>query len=353
MEVQVVPSVRIHSHEETAMSGLDGVLLGVALLLGNGPSVTADEFQGWFEEACRSELAIPRPIARRAQTFQYIFIGGFRVGRMPGYFAQNARELGALGIPRRSIHFIYPSSDRTVEENCITVREELFRIAARDSRRLVVIAHSRGACDALSFALNEPEFVNDRVEALFLVQGAFGGTGLADYVLGGGDPMDGQMSRAHRWFARAIGAFERWVFRRGHHDGLIGMSRDASRAYWADLLKVHADAIPLIGPKVFFIESCARPKDLSILQRAMAWYLEAYYGPNDGVVAVVDQTVPGIGTSLGVLNAGHADLTRRAPAARPKRRLRRALSECIVMVVGRPHSPCPDAPLTNRGRSAH
>ena len=176
--------------------------------------------------------------------------------------------------------------------------------------------------NALAFALNEPEFVRDRVEALFLVQGAFGGTALADYVLGEGEPMDGQMPRGHRWLARAIGALEGLLLRRGGQDGLIGLTRDVSRAYWSDLLKTHAEAVPLVGPKVYFIESCARPKDLALFQRAMAWYLGAYYGPNDGVVSVEDQTVPGLGSSLGVLHAGHADLTRRSPASRSNRRLR-------------------------------
>jgi pimeloyl-ACP methyl ester carboxylesterase len=297
--------------------------------------VTSEDFQGWFDAASRGELAIPKPTARNAKGFQYVFIGGFRVGRMPGYFAQNARALRSLGVPRRSIHFVFPSSDRTVEENGDEVREKLRGIAARGGKRLVIIAHSRGACDALAFALNEPEFVSDHVEALFLVQGAFGGTGLAEYVLGEGEPIDGEMPRSHRWLARAIGVFQRFVFRRGHHDGLVGLTRDASRAYWDDLLKTHEAAIRLVGPRVFFIESCARPKDLSIFQRAMAWYLQTYYGPNDGVVAVVDQTLPGIGTSLGVLHAGHADLTRRAPAARSKQRLRRALIQSIVMTIDR------------------
>jgi hypothetical protein len=330
------------------MSGLDGILVGIALLFWGGtaagPSVTADEFQGWFEAASQGELRIPKPAVRRARGFQYVFVGGFRVGRMPGYFAQNADELRALGVPRRSIHFLYPSSRRTVEENCGAVREELLRIAGDGTERLVVIAHSRGACDALAFALNEPEFVRDRVEALFLIQGAFGGTGLADYVLGEGEPMDAQMPQVHRWLARAIGALERLLLKRGRHGGLVGMTRDASRAYWNDLLEAHADAVPLVGPKVYYIESRARPADLALFQRAMAWYLGAYYGPNDGVVAVDDQTIPGIGKSLGVLEAGHADLTRRFPATRSKRRLRRALIRSIVMTVSRDESPAPATP---------
>jgi pimeloyl-ACP methyl ester carboxylesterase len=262
---------------------------------------------------------------------------------MPGYFAQNARELRAHGVPRQSIHFVHPSSGRTVEENRDAVRDEFRRIAGQGPERLVVIAHSRGACDALAFALHEPQFVQDRVEAFFLVQGPFGGSGLADYILGDGQPMDGRMPPGHRWLARLLGTLERLLVKYGKHGGVAGLTREASRAYWRQACAEHAEAVPVIGPKVFYIESRSRPARLALFQRAMSWYLGAYYGPNDGVVAVSDQAVPGLGTSLGVLNAGHADLTRRFPATRAGRTFRQALVRSILMAVGRSGSPSPGA----------
>ena len=52
------------------------------------------------------------------------------------------------------------------------------------------------------------------------------------------------------------------------------------------------------------------------------------------MVALGDQTLPGLGTSLGVLDAGHADLTRRFPATRARRGTRQALIRSILMAVG-------------------
>ena len=88
-----------------------------------------------------------------------------------------------------------------------------------------------------------------------------------------------------------------------------------------------------------YVEANAEPSHLGLFMRAMASYLGAYYGPNDGVVAVEDQTIPGLGTSLGILDAGHADLTRRFPSARMGRGPRRALIRSIVMAVGRSDAP--------------
>jgi pimeloyl-ACP methyl ester carboxylesterase len=320
------------------MIGTQMTLLGLTLLLAGSPeppAIASGEFRGWFEAASRGSLRVPVPVRERARGFQYVFIGGFRAERMPGYFAQNAKELRALGVPRGSIHFLYPSSHRTVDENCDAVRDAFFRIADEAPGRLVVIAHSRGACDAMAFALAHPEFVRDRVAALFLVQGTFGGSGLADYILGDGEPMDRRMPPLHRALAHLLARFERFLLHRGRHGGLEGLTREASRDYWRRALEEHSEALPIVGPKVFYVESEVRPSRLRLFQKATAWYLRTYYGANDGVVARGDQALPGLGTSLGVFDAGHADLTRKFPASRAGRRSRQALIRSIVMAVGR------------------
>ena len=88
-----------------------------------------------------------------------------------------------------------------------------------------------------------------------------------------------------------------------------------------------------MGPKTFYVTSRVPPSRLRFFHRAIATYLQTYYGPNDGMVAVRDQSLPGLGTCLGVLDAGHTDLTHRFPATRAPRRYRRALVQAILMAV--------------------
>jgi pimeloyl-ACP methyl ester carboxylesterase len=317
---------------------VNSLTLLAALLVGQvscGPPVSAAEFMGWFDAALRGELAIPAPVVDRAAGFRYVFVGGLRTSRMPAYFAQNAHELCDFGVPRRFIHIVHPTARFTIEENSDAIRDEFMQIACQGPERLVVIAHSTGGCAALDFALRNPQFVRDRVEAIFLIQTPIGGTGLADYVVGEGHPMDEQMPPGARQAARMLGALERSRMRRGPHAGIPALTRTASRAYWDRMLREHADAVPVVGPRLFYIESVAHPDDLSMLARATGWYLAAYYGPNDGIVCAGDQNLPGLGTRLGVLNAGHSDLTRRFPAARAGRQFRRALVQSILMVIGK------------------
>ena len=212
-------------------------LLGISMWLGMAGSVPAvgpSEFQEWFALASRGKLDLPQDVQRVALSYRYVFVGGLGNEHLGGYFSQNAAELRALGVPRQAIHVINPSSSRTVEENAQTVREQFREIAATGPERLVVIAHSRGACDALAFALRNPRFVQKKVRAIFLVQGPFGGTGLADYVCGEGEPVDGKMPLVHRFLAQRIGkGVEKVISKRGWQDAVEDLKRDESKEFWA------------------------------------------------------------------------------------------------------------------------
>jgi hypothetical protein len=299
------------------------------------PTVTPQEFQAWFDAADDGDLVVPDAVVQGARRFRYVFVGGFANEQMKGYFVQNTKDLHAMGVPRSSIHMIFPSSRETIEESAQSIREAFFTISSRGPERIVVIAHSRGACDALAFALTEPEFIRDHVEALFLVQGAFGGTALADYVVGNGPSMDNRMPARFRIIAGVVANLERGLIRRGHHAGLSGLTRAESQPFWARMLADHANAIPILAPRTFFIRSESRPSRLGRFRRAIGWYLNIYDGPNDGIVAVKDQYIPGLGTSLCILNCGHGDLTCNLTSGRSARRVRRALTQCVAMAVGR------------------
>lgn len=298
------------------------------------PAVRPTDFRNWFDTAREGNLAIPVDVEQEARGLRYVFVAGFLNEKMPSYFAQNAQELRLRGVPRGSIHFIDPSSAKTSEENTAAVRARFLEIARAGDEPLVVIAHSRGACDALAFALANPKFIRQRVRALFLVQGPFGGTSVADYVAGDGPAMDKSIPLPFRAMGKLMTKAERNRLKRGKDGGLSGMTRRASADFWEELLAEHADAIGVVGPKTFYVTTETSPSRLGLFKKTTAWYLTAIAGPNDGLVALEDQSLPELGTVLAVLNAGHSDLTNRFPSALGARRLRRALMQSILMAVG-------------------
>src|SRR4051794_34145604 len=91
---------------EDGMTDIGATLLALSLLqgcAGDAPAVAPDDFRAWFEAASHGRLRIPGAVERRAARFRYVFVGGFGSEAMPGYFAQNATELRAHGVPRRAI----------------------------------------------------------------------------------------------------------------------------------------------------------------------------------------------------------------------------------------------------------
>ena len=292
--------------------------------------LTSARFQANFAHAAESRSSFPPSVTRTAEKYRYVFVGGFLSERMPGYFATNAKELRGMGVPRKAIHFILPSSHETIEGNATEVRSKFEEIAASGDEKLVVIAHSKGACDVLAFALRNPVFVRDHVQALFLLQGPFGGTSIAEYLSGEGAEPDAAIPRRSRTVLNALGRIETYVLGKGKHGGLAGMTPDASRAFWEAHLKNHSDAIAVVGPKTYYVTSATAPSHLRFVQQAMGWYLQVEVGPNDGVVAIRDQSLRGLGTVVATLDAGHSDLTRTRTSSRDKRDYPRALTAAIV-----------------------
>ena len=298
------------------------------------PPVSPETFRCWFEAARQGKLDIPEAVRRDARRYRYVFVEGFWNERMHGYFSRNIQELRALGVPLDAIHTISPSSHQAGESHAAAVRDAFQAVAAHGRERLVVIAHSRGACDALAFALSESDFVRDRVAALFLVQGPFGGTGIADYVTGDGPPTNRSMPPRHRAVVRLLAWFQNLRLAAGSHAGLHEMTRQASRDYWTLASRQQAAALPIVGPKTYFITTESRAPRLRPIRRAFATYLTAYFGPNDGVVVRDDQSLPGLGAIVRLRDIGHNDLTRHFPAGR-RGRTRAALIDAILMTVAR------------------
>jgi len=297
------------------------------------PAISPSTFQEAFTRALESRSSLPPAISRQATNYQYVFVGGYLNERMPGYFAINAKELHAYGIPRRAIHVIQPSSHQTIEENTKLVREKFQEIARSGPEKLVVIAHSKGACDVLAFGLQNPEFIQKHVHAMFLLQGPFGGTSVAEFVSGEGDAPDPAIGWRDRAVLNALGKIEGYFLDRGKHGGLSGLTPEASREFWSSLLRKQHDAIAIVGPKTFYITAATHPSHLRIIQRATGWYLQHGDGPNDGVVALRDQSLPGVGTVLASLDAGHSDLTRSRTSGRVTRDYPRALTAAILSTM--------------------
>lgn len=321
-----------------------GLLTG--LLLGLSPQARAgNAFEEAFRRASAGDLDLTRAQVRAAQGHRYVFIAGFRGDQLPGSFATAEKELRHLGVPRSSLHLIRPETAGTREDAVALLRTRLDAIAKDGGGdRLILIAHSRGATATLDFALRHPDFVRDRVDALYLIQGPFGGSGLADQAAGLGPAIDRQMPTRYRVAARIAAAVFRASAGRKGDQAVREMTTRASRDYWRTLIRDRPDAVAVVGPRTFFIRSSIPPDRLRFFRRALAWYLRTYQGASgDGMVAVADQWLPDLGTVIGTVEAGHSDLAYRRGRSRGTRRLPQALIQAIVVAVAHRDEPATPA----------
>ena len=300
-----------------------------------GTRFSPKEFQSWFDRASEDRTPLPPQVMLIASKYRYVFVGGFLNERLRGYFAANVRELRAAGVARDAIFQILPSSHESIDGNAAEVRSRFEEIAALGPEKLVVIAHSRGACDTLAFALKNPEFVRKHVHAMFFLQGPFGGTLLADYVAGEGSPPDGAMPLRDRAVLSVIGRLEGFFRGRGKLGGLSEMKRQPARDFWTNLLREHRGAVAIVGPKTYYITAATHPSSLRFIQRATGSYLHMEDGPNDGVVALSDQSLAELGTIVANLIAGHHDLTQARTSTKETRSYPRALTHAVLISVAR------------------
>ncbi len=279
--------------------------------------------------------SLPPAVKKKLSAFDYVFVAGFLSEVIPGYFKDNVQFLVDQGVPVSRIKKVFPPSKNDVLTNADVILRSVTEHRDRSARKVVILAHSKGALEALTFALRDPKVFLDHVEALFLLQGPLGGSPVADYISGVGVPVDSKMPQPYRALFENIDKVGGWTSC-WTGNGLSALVRSTAKAGLTDLLEdlqkdeTNAADIRKMSDRIFYIQSRKNPRDMTFAVRAAGWYLETYYGENDGLVLTADQVFSGVGTSLTILRADHADLTNPTPVARTPKALREALMSAIA-----------------------
>jgi len=131
------------------------------------PAPPPSAFARAFDERSRRSappLPLPPDVRAAARRYRYVFVAGFlNEGMRAVYFSDNRRALADAGVDRGAVHVLYPGSGRSVEDNIAELGRTLPALAAAGPEKLVVIGHSKGAVEALGFALGSPAFVRAAV----------------------------------------------------------------------------------------------------------------------------------------------------------------------------------------------
>ena len=181
----------------------------------------------------------------------------------------------------------------SVAANARGLADQIARLPP-DGRRLIVIAHSKGAADALEMIVQRPGLAA-RIDAVVGVAGAFGGSPLAD-----------SLALAYR---ATFGAFPFSSCAEGEGDPMADLEPARRRAWW----NAHGQAIRV---PVYALVSVPTPDRLSAMLLLPQALLAAHSRYNDGMLLAADQLAPN-GRLLGVVNADHVSAAIPYPPGLP------------------------------------
>ncbi len=292
-----------------------------------------------FVPTYAADIAHPNAPASDALTahaadFEYVFIGGFLgdfINRI-GAFAPLGAELRALGVPPSQFHIVCPSSARTVEDNARNfLPSRLAEIAAGTSRKLVVVAYSKGAPEFLTYAFEHPALIEERVEGVFFMEGAFGGSPLADFIETRPAPrLTTRLSNrvGMRSLRRLALLVYPWLA------GVKSVTTSESVHRIEGWLAEYASVIERLHDKLVFVQAWADPKRATYRLKMGTRFITAVTGlKSDGVIPLEAQIVPGIGTLSIVLDGvDHSLPCSRVLTGRGPSRVRaftRAMVSCL------------------------
>jgi hypothetical protein len=240
------------------------------------------------------EPSAARPPAADASQFRLVFVPGFLASCFPGIhtFGDVMPAARAQGF---AVDYVNVGGRSGVDHNAVELGHAIDQLP-HDSRRLVIIGHSKGAVDVVALLAARPDIAN-RTAAVLSVAGAFMGSPLADHLDG--------------LYRVTFGAVPFSACSKGPGDPVLDLQRAYRRAWWEQHgATVRVPVYSLVSvPEMTRLALPLYTPFLALL------HLTRY---NDGMLLARDEVVPS-GALLGVVNADHLSIGIPRPDMLPYR----------------------------------
>jgi len=275
------------------------------------------------------------------------FVGGFlneyvRHRITGNYFRHNIAALRDIA-PDVKVSRIFPPSSRGMSDNTVFLRETLIEAwKGGGGRPLAVVGHSKGGAETLLTVLRYPDLVLDgMIDDVVILQSSVGGSWVSDCLA------DPETCRPPSWLMRMAG---RWI-RKNYPGGLLSLRRaEAKRLMTGAMAGARAalgeERFAALGRTVSYVRAVSPVAGVSRRLRAASRSLaDAGFVLNDGMVALEDQRLEGVGSDLGeVLSVAHADLVCSGlGVSKRSRRFRAAFTRLLFMALAVRDSGVPSA----------
>lgn len=232
------------------------------------------------------------PLSNILQTRAVFLVGGF-LNELAGtilrfYYSDFKSVLYKNHIPYYCTG--YPSGT-SFAINTNSLYHDLSTYHQTIRRPIILIGHSMGGAESLLLVLKHFELIMlNIIEKVVLITPAIGGSPVAEHLTG-----------------RVIGPLLERFFARGLHSLTPSVSQQIFGSAMEEFRKNPADVFHTIDRCVFYIR-CATNRPLGADLRIATSFcdMSRLAGiPNDGLLPLDAQILPGIGRDLGVLNSDH------------------------------------------------
>ncbi|MGE0706503.1 MAG: hypothetical protein AB7N76_15635 [Planctomycetota bacterium] len=186
------------------------------------------------------------------------------------YLDENQRALRARGLEARRLAI---KTEDGVLKNAEFIAREVRAEAAR-GRQVVLLAHSKGGTDTTAALALYPD-LRDKVLGVIAIQPVFGGSYVADLV-GSSKALTGTVAVV----------FEK-VFK-GQRDAVLDLTHERRAAFVAEH-PYPAAAVPTVVIRSSFDRKLSK----STIYPTQKYTKLRFHEPNDGMVALKDQVIPG------------------------------------------------------------
>ncbi|MFT3707416.1 MAG: hypothetical protein QM817_07080 [Archangium sp.] len=235
-----------------------------------------------------------------------VFVAGHLNEFIPGYFDDNAAVVKELGATSEVVR---PPSPGTMDADVFLVT------GATESHHeggVILFGHSRGGASSLLTVLRRPRLILDgHVAAVIIVQGAVGGSPLADFI-----------NKVKPLRSEGIKALTTEESERTLNAALTELSKTLSPEEWDRVFS-----------RIFYVRS-GRMKDVPAAELAFTELLLRDAGTNDGLLVTHRQGMA-FGTDLGVIDADHASLVVTGMLSVTSVEERRAFTSALLGEVAR------------------
>eukprot|EP01126_Amoeba_proteus_P030121 TRINITY_DN2986_c0_g1_i1.p1 TRINITY_DN2986_c0_g1~~TRINITY_DN2986_c0_g1_i1.p1 ORF type:complete len:453 (+),score=53.28 TRINITY_DN2986_c0_g1_i1:422-1780(+) len=114
-----------------------------------------------------------------AKNYHYHFVRGLFSSHYPGYFSKNVKRVKQLQLDCTESR---ANTDKGVEENASFLRTEITDLYTENSKRVILIGHSKGGVDVCA-ALQLYEDVRSMVAGVITLQSPWSGAPIVDWIL--------------------------------------------------------------------------------------------------------------------------------------------------------------------------